>query len=31
MDETVKMIPNFIRYTQKKWVKNITRDMSSAN
>lgn len=29
MDETVKMIPNFIRYTQKKWVKNITRDMTS--
>lgn len=31
MDETIKMIPNFIRYTQKKWVKNITRDMSSLN
>lgn len=31
MDETVKMIPNFIRYTQKKWVKNITRDMTSLN
>ena len=29
MDETVKMIPNFIRYTQKKWVRNITRDMAS--
>jgi len=29
MDETVKMIPNFIRYTQKKWVRNITRDMKS--
>ena len=29
MDETVKMVPNFIRYTQKKWVKNITRDMKS--
>jgi len=29
MDETVKMVPNFIRYTQKKWVKNITRDMAS--
>jgi len=29
MDETVKMVPNFIRYTQKKWVRNITRDMSS--
>lgn len=29
MDETIKMIPNFIRYTQKKWVKNITRDMAS--
>lgn len=25
MDETVKMIPNFIRYGQKKWVRNITR------
>ncbi len=31
MDETVKMIPNFIRYTQKKWVRNITRDMASLN
>lgn len=31
MDETVKMIPNFIRYNQKKWVNNITRDMSSLN
>lgn len=29
MDETWKMIPNCIRYTQKKWVKNITRDMAS--
>lgn len=29
MDETVKMVPNFIRYTQKKWVRNITRDMAS--
>lgn len=29
MDETVKMIPNFIRYRQKKWVNNITRDMSN--
>lgn len=29
MDETWKMIPNFIRYSQKKWVKNITRDMAS--
>ena len=28
MDETVKMVPNFIRYTQKKWVRNITRDMN---
>ena len=25
MDETVKMVPNFIRYSQKKWVRNITR------
>ena len=25
MDETVKMIPNCIRYGQKKWVRNITR------
>lgn len=31
MDETVKMIPNFIRYGQKKWINNITRDMSSLN
>ena len=31
MDETVKMIPNFIRYSQKKWVRNITRDMASLN
>lgn len=29
MDETIKMLPNFIRYTQKKWVRNITRDMAS--
>lgn len=31
MDETVKMLPNFIRYTQKKWVRNITRDMNALN
>jgi len=29
MDEAWKMIPNFIRYSQKKWVNNITRDMAS--
>ena len=28
MDEAVKIIPNFIRYSQKKWVRNITRDMA---
>lgn len=28
MDEAVKIIPNFIRYAQKKWVRNITRDMA---
>ncbi len=29
MDEALKMPINFIRYMQKKWVKNITRDMSA--
>lgn len=29
MDETIKMLPNFIRYAQKKWIRNITRDMAS--
>lgn len=29
MDEIIKMIPNFIRYSQKKWIRNITRDMGA--
>lgn len=29
MDEVIKMPINFIRYSQKKWVRNITRDMKA--